>query len=62
MSRLLEGVPEVRSGALRSLWFSSQTHYQEGLVEREGGAMWMVDAGLNRASAPALLELPVLRW
>ena len=62
MSRLLEEVPEVRSGALRSLWFSSQTHYQEGLIEREDGAMWMVDSSLHHASAPALLELPVLRW
>ena len=58
----MEVVPEVTSGALRSLWFSTQTHYQEGLIEREGGALWMVDSGLNHASAPALLELRELRW
>ena len=57
MRSLLEHVPEIPEGALRSLWFDDAIRYEAGLVERPGGALWMVDSGLNHAARPALLQL-----
>jgi hypothetical protein len=56
MRELLDGVPSIPDGALRSLWFDGEIRYTAGLIER-ADALWMVDSGLNHAPAPALLSL-----
>ena len=60
MQQLLSAVPDVPDGALRSLWFDETTRYQEGIVDRAGGGMWMIDTGLNHSQRPALLSLAAL--
>lgn len=60
MRELLEAVPELPEGSLRSMWFDETTRYQSGLADREAGALWMIDSGLNHAEAPALLSLASL--
>ncbi len=59
MPELLDAVPDIPEGALRSLWYDGGIRYESGLIERDS-ALWMVDSGLHHAPAPSLLRLGAL--